>query len=232
MGIKVGCGTFAVARQRYFLMLPTIEIGSAFIQPPKPETAANWRADAPRDFEFSLPASQIITHQADSWGYAKLTTRIPERRRAFCGHFKESDEASRAWAATRAAAAALKPRFIVFETPFTFYPDSNHLRDMYRFFKNAQREGEVFVWHPRGSWEAKLVGKVCADLNLVRAYDPFEEPLEPPRGVRYLRLKGTGYRPEQLSALRRIGEGGQAYAYFTHRMGWLEARKFSGGGQR
>jgi hypothetical protein len=35
-----------------------------------------------------------------------------------------------------------------------------------------------------------------------------------------------------FAALRRLGEGGQAYAYFTHRMGWLEARKLAGGGAR
>ncbi len=36
-------------------------------------------------------------------------------------------------------ARALKARFVVFQTPASFYPNSDHLRDMYRFFKPMRR---------------------------------------------------------------------------------------------
>lgn len=52
MAIKVGCAGFMVARRRYFQTLPTVEVGGAFIDPPKPATAEVWRSEAPRDFDF------------------------------------------------------------------------------------------------------------------------------------------------------------------------------------
>ena len=221
-----------VARRRYFETLPTVEVGAAFIDPPKAATASVWRGEAPREFEFSVPVSQMVTHQAESSGYAKIRHRIPERRRAFCGHFKDTPEVAGAWEATRALAAAVRARFIVFETPASFYPDSNHLRDMYRFFKGVPRGPWLFVWQPRGLWEPRLLDTVCGDLSLVRAYDPFQEPVAAPRGVRYLRLRGNGYSDAQFALLRRLGDGGQAYVYFTHRSGWLEARRLLEGRAR
>lgn len=214
-----------MARSRYFGRLSTVEIGAAFIQPPKPETAATWRAEAPKGFDFSLPCSQIVTHQAETSGYARMTQKIPERRRGACGHFKDTPEVAGAWEATRMAAQALDARFVVFQTPATFFPDADHLRDMYRFFKKAPRGPWAFVWQPRGRWDEKLIARVCGDLGLVRAYDPFETPIDPPKGVRYLRSPAVSHTEGQLTHLRRLGDGGPTYAYFTSRAGWTEAQR-------
>lgn len=229
MALKVGCAQFAVARSRYFDTLPTVEVGSAFIEAPRLATVEQWRKEAPKSFEFSLPASQIITHPATNSTYDKVRAKIPERRRGFCGHFKDTPEIALAWEATRALAGALEAAFVVFETPASFYPDANHLRDMYRFFKAAPRGRWQYVWQPRGSWEDKLIGKVCADLQLLRARDPFEDPHDPPKGVRYYRLRGTEYTLPQLSALRKLGNDGPCYAYFLRRDGWLQAKKLAEG---
>jgi uncharacterized protein YecE (DUF72 family) len=225
MALKVGCAQFAVARARYFETLPTVEVGSAFIEGPRLATVEQWKKEAPKSFEFSLPASQVITHTTMSPTYAKILKKIPERRRGFCGHFKDSPEVTMAWEHTRALASALDAKFVVFETPSSFYADANHLRDMYRFFKAAPRGRWAYVWHPRGRWEIKLLDRVCADLGLVRARDPFEEPGDPPKAPRYYRLRGQEYTLSQLSQLRRLGEGSHAYAYFLRRTGWLQARK-------
>jgi uncharacterized protein YecE (DUF72 family) len=227
--LKVGCGRFAVARGRYFDTLPTVELGVAFMDPPKLELARGWRAEAPKDFEFSLPASQVVTHMASSSTYDKIRSRIPERRRDFCGHFKDTPEVGLAWERTRALAEALRARFVVFETPASFYPDSNHLRDMYRFFKSAARGTAAFVWQPRGHWEPKLAAKVAADLGLMTAYDPFERPGEPPRGPRYFRLRGEAYSDAQLKQLRRFADGAATYAYFLRPRGWLSAKRMAEG---
>lgn len=229
MTFKVGCAMFAVARERYFQTLNTVELGPAFIETPKLATASLWRAEAPKDFDFSLPASQILTHPASNSSYDKIRAKIPERRRDFCGHFKDTPETQLAWEGTRAVAAALRARFIVFETPASFYPDSNHLRDMYRFFKSAARGGSAFVWQPRASWEPKLLAKVCGDLGLMRAFDPFEQPGDPPSGPRYFRLRGAEYTDGQLKQLRRFAEGAATYAYFLRRHGWMSAKRMAEG---
>ena len=79
------------------------------------------------------------------------------------------------WDSTRSIAQLINARFVVFQTPSTFYPDANHLRDMYRFFKGIRRDKLSLVWQPAGHWETRMVKKVCADLNLVRAVNPLEE---------------------------------------------------------
>lgn len=224
MTLKVGCGQFAVARARYFETLPTVEVGAAFIDPPRVSTVRAWRLEAPAPFDFSVPASQIVTHPAASPTYSRILRNIPERRRAFCGHFKDTPEVRVAWEATQALATALRAKFIVFETPASFDPEANHLRDLYRFFKAVPRGAASFVWQARGSWEPKLIDKICGDLGLIRARNPLEEPEAAPRGVRYYRLRGSGYTDAQRCFLRRLGAEGQTYLYFTHRTGWLEAK--------
>lgn len=223
--MKVGCGRFAVARARYFSALPTVEIGPAFIEPMRPETAQTWRQEAPKGFDFSLPASQVVTHTSDSATYNRIRAKIPERRRPFCGHFRDTPEVGLAWEATRALAVALEARFVVFETPASFYPDANHLRDMYRFFKAMRRGSWTSVWQPRGSWQPKMVETVCRDLGLVRALDPLKDPEPAGEGVRYYRLPGQQYSDGELSSVRRLASRGQSYVYFTHPRGWLEARR-------
>lgn len=230
--MKVGCGRFAVARERYFAELPTVEIGAAFIETPKPATAETWRQEAPKGFDFSLPASQLITHTSDSSTYNRIRAKIPERRRPFCGHFRDTPEVALAWEATRAVAQALAARFVVFETPAAFYPDANHLRDMYRFFKQMRRGAWTLVWLPRGSWQDRMVQTVCRDLGLVRALDPLKDAEPEGEGVRYYRLGAERYTDAELSSVRRAGARGQAYLYFTHPKGWLEARRLITGRAR
>ena len=230
--MKVGCGRFAVARERYFAELPTVEIGPAFIDPMKPATAETWRREAPKDFDFSVPASQVVTHTSESSTYNRIRAKIPERRRAFCGHFRDTPEVALAWEATQALAVALRARFVVFDTPATFYPDANHLRDMYRFFKSMRRGPWTLVWQPRGSWQERMVLTVCRDLGLVRALDPLKDPEPETEGVRYYRLPGQGYTDAQLSSVRRAAARGQSYLYFTHPRGWLEAKRLVTGRAR
>lgn len=230
--MKVGCGRFAVARERYFAELATVEIGSAFIDPPNPATAEVWRREAPKGFDFSVPASQVVTHTIESATYNRIRADIPERRRAFCGHFRDTPEVGLAWEATRAVATALAARFVVFETPASFYPEANHLRDMYRFFKAMRRGPWTLVWQPRGSWTDRMVTTVCRDLGLVRALDPLKDPEPETEGVRYYRLFGHGYSDAELSSVRRAAARGQSYLYFTHPRGWLEAKRLVTGRAR
>lgn len=231
---KIGCGGFPVSRERYFQELKTVEIASTFLATPKLSTVEIWKKEAPAGFEFSMRASQIITHPADSRGYAKILRKIPERRRNFCGHFKPAPEVDFAWEATRAAAETLGARFVVFETPPTFYPDANHLRDFYRFFKSIRRTPAALVWHPRGSWEPRMIGKVCADLGLILAADPVSAPqteVSSGLALNYFRLPGLRgggvYSETQLREVARRCGNSPSYVFFTHRSSWHDARRFA-----
>jgi uncharacterized protein YecE (DUF72 family) len=133
-------------------------------------------------------------------------------------------------------AEALGARFILFQTPASFYPNADHLRDMYRFFKGIRRQGRAaLVWEPRGTWDESLVTKVCGDLGLLRGADP-EGPRVRAGAVAYYRLHGrleggrvrygNGYSDAELRALLELCGAGPAYVYFNTSTMWKDAGRF------
>lgn len=228
---KAGCGGFPVAQSRYFAALRFVEIESSFFNLPRVATAHAWRAQAPAGFDFALRAWQLITHPAESSGYSRLRASIAPKRRAFCGHFKPTPEVERAWEETRAVAEALGARFIVFETPSSFYPDANHLRDLYRFFQGRGRGDHIPIWDPGGAqWTPKLISKVCADLKLAAAARPWEG--RPGFGpLNYVRLppQQAGYEESRLDQVRQACREKPSYVVFRSRDCWREARRYGEG---
>lgn len=225
---KAGCSGFPVARQRYFAALGAVEIGTSFYNLPRLATAQTWRAEAPKGFDFALRAWQLITHPGDSASYGRTRAAIAPKRRPFCGHFKATPEVDRAWQATLAVADALGARFIVFETPASFYPDSNHLRDLYRFFQSTPRGACSFVWQPRSKeWKEKLTAKVCADLKLILAAQPLEGR-EGVGNVHYVQLTEAegGYTDAQLRQVRQSCSSKPAYVFFRNLAAWEDAKRY------
>ncbi|UPT74426.1 MAG: DUF72 domain-containing protein [Elusimicrobiota bacterium] len=147
--ITVGCAGYPVGRDRYWRSLSFVEAetGKGL---PRLETLAAWRADIPAGGEASLQALRTITHGPQDSGFPASARKLPKNRQVLCGAFRESLEVHEAWMATKAAAEALGAKIVVFETPGSFLPGSDRLRDMYRFFKGAARGKLNFVWHPRG----------------------------------------------------------------------------------
>jgi uncharacterized protein YecE (DUF72 family) len=232
--IKVGCCDYPVSRPAYYGRFSTVEVNSTFYALPRLSTAERWREEAPRDFDFSVKAWQLVTHPSSSPTYLKVRPKQDPRRLERCGHFRATDETAEAWEKFLAVARVLKPRFVLFQTPASFYPNPDHLRDMYRFFKRIPREWSL-VWEPRAGWEPDMVRRVCRDLGLVRGLDPLYD--EPDRdGVRYFRLHGTrqgrrivyahAFGDEELrKALARCA-GGPAYVYFNNVSMWEDAQRF------
>ncbi len=220
--IRAGCCGFPIARARYFTELGAVEIKDTFEKLPRIATAENWRADAPKDFAFSIRAWRAITHADEN--------DVSSRRRGATGYFRPTPEVGLAWDATRAFATALGARFVLFETPPAFYADADHLRDMYRFFKEIRRDKLTLVWQPRGRWNEDLAGRVCKDLELVPAFDPLERATKAPRArVNYFRLPGAPHADAALKALRSLCEGAPSYVFFMGREGFDEARRFARG---
>lgn len=223
-----GCSGFPVARSRYFAELPAVEVSDTFEKLPRLATVEKWRAEAPKDFAFCVRAWQAVTHTAESASFEAITKTIPPKRRAAYGHFRPSPEVGLAWESTRAVALSLSARFVLFETPPSFYPDANHLRDMYGFFKAIRRDKLALAWQPKGSWDDPMIERVCKDLGLVHAHDPLARAEKSNRAtVNYFRLRDLPPGDGALKALRSLCEGAPSYVFFTARDGWDQARRLA-----
>src|SRR5918911_676564 len=95
--IKVGCCGFRSARAEYYALLPAVEVQHTFYQPPRLTTLAQWRAEAPPAFEFTLKAWQLITHRASSPTYRRLKRELSAEERDGAGSFRASEIVREAW---------------------------------------------------------------------------------------------------------------------------------------
>ena len=179
--ITVGCVGYPIGRDRYWRSLSFVETDTGKGLP-RLETLASWRADIPEGGEAALQALRTITHGPEDRGFPVSARKLPKNKQAMCGSFRESLEVHEAWMATKASAEALGARIVVFESPPSFQPGPDRLRDLYKFFKKVARGKLTFVWHPRGAEWSSLGDKVCAELGLIRAFDPLRQA-PPPKGV-------------------------------------------------
>ncbi|MCX7794450.1 MAG: DUF72 domain-containing protein [Thermodesulfovibrionales bacterium] len=173
--IKVGCCGFPVSRKRYFESFKVVELQETFYQMPEPALAEKWRRDAPEDFEFTLKAWQLITHEPKSPTYRRLKIEIPEKKKQYYGSFKPTDEVMTAWQKTLEIAKILKAEVIVFQCPASFIPSEENKNNMKRFFKNIISTNFILAWEPRGQWSSNEIKTICEELNLVHTVDPFRE---------------------------------------------------------
>jgi uncharacterized protein YecE (DUF72 family) len=226
--LKAGCAGFPIGQDRYWRSLAFLEARTGEIMP-RPATLASWRSGAPVEAEFAVQAYRLITHGREDRGFPPAGRKLPASRQGRCGGFRESLEAHEAWMSTKAAAEALGARIVVFETPASFQPGPDRLRDMYRFFAGLARGRLAFVWQPRGAaWTASFVDKVCADLGLIRAFDPLKERAPECGAFRYLRPQGPRagmLTVDNLSTIREAARGKPSYAAFTHRDAFRDAER-------
>jgi len=219
--IKVGCCGFPVKREIYYQTFPVVEVQQTFYQLPRIDTGRRWREEAPSDFEFTMKAWQLITHESSSPTYRRLRMKILEAKKKDYGFFKNTEEVDAAWSKTAEFAKALGAKRIVFQCPASFHPGSEHIENLKKFFKKIENRSFTFIWEPRGSWERKEVEKICRELGILPCLDPFEE--QPVGGeLLYARLHGrTGYRDtyseREIKELIEMGENyPQAYLMFNN----------------
>ncbi len=229
--IKVGCCGFAESMSLYFREFSVVEVQQTFYQPPKLATAQRWREEAPEDFEFTLKAWQLITHEPSSPTYRRLREKLPEESRGNYGSFKPTREVHDAWLRTREVAEALKAKIIVFQCPASFRDDEFHRQNLRAFFTAIDREDFVFCWEPRGDWPDDVVRELCSSLNLVHCVDPFvRKSLFAP--INYFRLHGIkGYRYTYSDLDLRLlydwcQQGKPSYVLFNNVNMLRDARKF------
>lgn len=229
--IKVGCCGFSVARPRYFQMFGVVEIQQTFYRPPKLETVRRWREEAPDDFEFTLKAWQLITHEASSPTYRRLKMRLSEREKQQAGAFRWTDIVGRAWRATLEVGRLLRAEKVVFQCPASFEPTDENKERMREFFSRIERRGIICIWEPRGKWQNDEVTGLCEELDLIHCVDPFKNESVTER-TRYYRLHGIGgyrheYTDEELRDLpQRRAEDDETYFMFNNVSMLRDAERF------
>ncbi len=187
--IKIGTCGFRNTKQEYAEVLSTVEIQHTFYQPPQISTLEKWRAELPGDFEFTLKAWQLITHESTSPTYKRLRRKLTKKEAAESGFFKPTDIVKEALATTIACAKALGARTILFQCPAKFTPTDQNILNLKKFFNSIKRGKLNFAWEPRGAWDDQIVKDICDELNLWNAVDPFAKPTVTPRNC-YYRLHG------------------------------------------
>lgn len=175
--IRVGICGFARAQATIFTTLHLLEVQQTFYQPPKRATADTWRARAPPEFEFTVKAWQVITHEPSSPTYRKAGIMVAARDLDQYGSFRPTAQVFAAWAKTNEIRNALGAKLVVFQTPARFNESPEHVNNLRAFFSGikSDRSDLTFVWEQRGKWTRRTIASVCAELGLVHGVDPFAE---------------------------------------------------------
>lgn len=205
----------------YAELLQMVEVQHTFYQPPQIATLERWRESVPAEFEFTLKAWQLITHESRSPTYRRLRRKLAADELAECGAFRDTPIVREAWEVTRDSALALKARVVLLQCPASFTPTDEHVENLLRFLGSIDRAGLDIAWEPRGGWPPELVGEICEEQNVIHAVDPFKnESVTPERA--YFRLHGrTGYRYqyedfELEELLEMLPENGDSWVLFNN----------------
>jgi uncharacterized protein YecE (DUF72 family) len=175
--VRIGTCGFGVSKSRYAELFSTVEVQHTFYQPPGISTLERWREETPREFEFTLKAWQLITHEAMSPTYRRLKRKLSAREQQEAGYFKPTAIVKEAWEVTLACAKALQARTILFQCPGSFKPNQENIANLRKFFtgisETRDREKLNFCWEPRGDWDSTVVKEICMAHRLWHVVDPF-----------------------------------------------------------
>jgi len=220
-----------MALTSYVQRFRVLEVQQTFYQPPREATLRRWRAGVPPDFEFTIKAWQLITHEAKSPTYRRLRTSLSAEERAEAGGFRWTPVVERAWDTTLTCARALDATAILLQCPASFRPTEPAVTRMREFLSRASRPAGVrLLWEPRGPWPDDLVRGLCEEFDLTHAADPFVRLSLAPTA--YYRLHGiTGahhvYTDAELAQLAGIVGGGPAYVMFNNVLRAADASRFT-----
>ncbi|HZI20147.1 MAG TPA: DUF72 domain-containing protein [Pyrinomonadaceae bacterium] len=219
--LNIGTCGFRIPRVEYTQLLSCVEIQQTFYQPPQVVTLERWRQETPSEFEFTLKAWQLITHESKSPTYKRLKKQLSEIEKKEVGYFKPSSLVREAWEVTLECAKALKAKAVLFQCPASFKQTRENISNFEKFFSCIRRERFNFCWEPRGDWDDVVVRSICKNLNLWHVVDPFLKKSVTPSKC-YFRLhgrKGWRYKYEEgeLEELARmLPEAKSSYIFFNN----------------
>jgi len=229
--IKVGCCGYPVSRKKYYETFNVIEIQKTFCSLPSVELASKWFEESTNDFEFTIKAWQLITHEPSSPTYRKAKVSIPDDKKERYGSFKPTDEVFKAWEETEKIASTLEAKIIVFQCPASFKPTDENKDNLVQFFTSLDKKNFIFAWEPRGKWTGEEIKTLCKELNLVDCVDPFKRK-ETHGDIKYYRLHGKGgykykYSDRELHELFSLAKADKPnYVMFNNVYMFDDAVKF------
>lgn len=232
--VRVGLCGFSMAFEDYVREFPVVEVQQTFYEPPRDATLRRWRAEAPADFDFTLKAWQLVTHEASSPTYRRLRRTLTSAERAQSGLFRTTPIVLEAWARTLECVALLRATAVLLQCPRSFGRTDENVARMRAFFATVERPAGVrMLWEPRGDWPPGLVRDLCQDLRLVHVVDPFVTNTVTPDDT-YYRLHGvTGARHvytddelARLAAMLPTRSTTPAYVLFNNLPRVADARRF------
>ena len=232
--VRVGLCGFTMAFEDYVREYRLVEIQQTFYEPPREGTMRRWRALVPRDFEFTIKAWQLVTHDATSPTYRRLRSTLTAEDRAAVGSFRTTPIVLRAWQRTLDCAAILRATAILLQCPASFRPTDENIDRLRGFFRTVERPtGVRMLWEPRGAWPADVVAGLCRELDLVHVVDPFVSATVTPEQT-YFRLHGvsgarhvyTDAELERLAGMLPSASGQPAYVLFNELPRVEDARRF------
>lgn len=201
--IKVGVCGIRASQKTFFHRYHASEVQQTFYDPPSVETLRKWRETAGNDFDFTLKAWQIITHEFKSPTYKRMRTKIPQIEQEEVGNFKPTKWVMYGLEKTLEAARILSAKVVVFQCPASFLPTNKNIENLLKFMEKANelkfKAGldARFAWEPRGEkWTDKIVAEICKKCELIHAVDPFIRKPVTERFF-YFRLHG-GYKYQHI----------------------------------
>jgi uncharacterized protein YecE (DUF72 family) len=228
--VQVGTCGFGLAKEAYAHAFSCVEIQHTFYQPPQLKTLERWRREMPADFEFTLKAWQLITHDARSPTYRRLKRKLSQRETQEAGYFRPTAIVKEAWHTTLDSAKALRAKTILFQCPASFKQCEENIANMEKFFSSIERRDLNLCWEPRGSWDAELVRSICTKLGLWHVVDPLVGKTETP-DKSYFRLHGRNgwryqYETGELQELAAALPRNTGYVFFNNITMSEDAQKF------
>lgn len=185
----------------------------------------------PVDFEFTLKAWQLITHDAKSPTYRRLKRKLTDSERREAGYFRSTSIVKEGWEATLVSAKALRARAILFQCPASFRQTPENMLNLANFFTSIDRNDLNLCWEPRGDWDSGVVRSICVKLQLTHVVDPFVAKTVTPNHS-YFRLHGRGgwryqYEANELEELAAIVRPQKSsYVFFNNRKMTEDALRF------
>ncbi len=169
--VKVGCCGFPISKKKYYEEFMVVEVQKTFYKPPKVKTALKWREEAPDEFEFTVKAWMLFTHDPKSFIWRR--SGIPSEDGY--GLLRPTSKNLEKWEEFLEIVRALKSKVVVFQSPPSFKATEENLKNVRDFFSSIRGDVELIGWEVRHeSWKAFLKG-LLSDLNLIHVVDPLYE---------------------------------------------------------
>ena len=231
--LHVGCCGWSKGHAATYARFECVEIQQTFYEPPRVATMERWRAEAPEGFRFAIKAFQLVTHEESSSTWRRLKRPRPAAGR--CGSLRDTPEVRAAWDETLAAARALRAEVVLLQVPARFGPEVENIERLRRFAREMPRGDFALAFEPRGpAWGEEEADRLCRELDLLRAWDPFvSAPADPKlQPTAYLRLHGGEgfahrYSDEELERVLDLARRYErAWVMFNDRWMWDDACRF------